>query len=86
MTPSGLLISIDFQLFMKFVDHFVDLEPKNWAILTGFYMGEFDFTKVGHLKAKTVRIISIGKFLVFISSLLFSSDLQIDGLELAARY
>ena len=46
VTPSGLLINVDFQLFMKFVDHFVDLEPKNWAFLTVFYSGEFDFTKV----------------------------------------
>jgi len=46
VTPSGLLVNIDFQLFMKFVDHFVDLEPKNWVILTAFYMGEFVFTKV----------------------------------------
>jgi len=46
VTPSGLLIDIDFQIFMKFVDHFVDLEPKNWAIFTVFYLGEFDFTKV----------------------------------------
>ena len=46
MTPSGLLIDIDFQIFMKFVDHFVDLKLKNWAILSVFYSGEFDFTKV----------------------------------------
>lgn len=46
VTPSGLLIDIDFQLFMEIVDHFVDLEPKNWAILTVFYLGEIDFTKI----------------------------------------
>jgi len=46
VAPSGLLNYIDFQIFAKIVDHFVDLEPKNWAILTAFYMGESDFTKV----------------------------------------
>jgi len=46
VTPSGLLIDVDFQLFMKSVDHFVDLEPKNWAILAVFYIGESVFTKV----------------------------------------
>jgi len=46
VTPSGLLIDIDFQIFMKFVDHFVDLKLKNWAILSVFYSGEFDFTKI----------------------------------------
>ena len=46
VTPSGLLINADFQLFMKFVDHFVDLKLKNWAILSVFYSGEFDFTKI----------------------------------------
>jgi len=46
VTPSGLLINADFQLFMKFVDHFVDLKSKNSAILTSFYRGEFNFTKI----------------------------------------
>jgi len=49
VTPQGLLIGIGFQLFVKFVDHFVDLEPKNWTVLTGFYSDEFDFTKVGRI-------------------------------------
>ena len=46
--PSGLFSNIDFQLFMKILDHFVDLEPKNWAILIAFYMGKSVFTKVGY--------------------------------------
>lgn len=53
VAPSGLLIAIDFQLFAKIVDHFVDLEPKNWAILSAFYVGEFDFTKVVNAEVRT---------------------------------
>ncbi len=54
VTPSGLLIDVDFQLIVKIVDHFVDLKPKNWAILAAFYVGEFDFTKISIL-ASSVR-------------------------------
>ena len=43
---------------MKFVDHFVDLEPKNWAILTAFYTGEYDFIKISNL-ASTIGFVPL---------------------------
>mgnify|MGYP001081890897 CR=1 FL=1 len=42
--PSGLLNVVDFQLFKRFVD----LKPQKAAIITSFYVGEFDFTKTGY--------------------------------------